>query len=310
MLIIYEIVGNNKKFICETNPVFSGNSKDLLIFETIEINTNVFEGTIISTKVIEIEAQKVAFTKKGKTFKPFATERVRVKDLISMLEGETMSLNLKNKSRKTVANLIISEALIQPCFSFIDYKIHRGVNIIPIIAIDYSLSNLTFDNQKCIHSLKKGANNDYIKVIEHITNAYKNISSHMLGYGMGARTIPKKGEISNLFALSGDIFNPHFEKNKLFDHYASTLKRVELSLPVNYQDVLELASEYANYEKENYEVRNYFVLIYVSVGVIDDFENTLKRLKAINDLPLTVIMVRVRNMQTEDTNDPATLIEE
>jgi len=85
---------------------------------------------------------------------------------------------------------------------------------------------------------------------------------------------------------------------------------VELSLPVNYQDVLELASEYANYEKENYEVRNYFVLIYVSVGVIDDFENTLKRLKAINDLPLTVIMVRVRNMQTEDTNDPATLIEE
>jgi len=119
-----------------------------------------------------------------------------------------------------------------------------------------------------------------------------------------------KGEISNLFALSGDIFNPHIEKDKLFDNYSNTLKRVELSLPINYQDVLELASEYAIHEKENYEVRNYFVLIYVSVGVIDDFENTLERLKTINDLPLTVIMVRVRNMQTEDTNDPATLIDE
>mmetsp|Transcript_15433 Transcript_15433/g.17138 ORF Transcript_15433/g.17138 Transcript_15433/m.17138 type:complete len:86 (+) Transcript_15433:150-407(+) len=85
----------------------------------------------------------------------------------------------------------------------------------------------------------------------------------MLGFGMGARTIPKKGDTSNCFALSGDIFNPNIEKDKLFDRYADTLKRVELSLPVNYHDVLEVASEYAGYEKENYEARNYFVLIYV-----------------------------------------------
>ena len=227
-----------------------------------------------------------------------------------MFDGEIMNLNLKNSNKKTVANISISESLIQPCFSFLDYKVHREVNVIPIIAIDYSLSNLTFDNQKCIHSLKEGANNDYINVIKHITNAYHNISSHMIGYGMGARTIPKKGDTSNLFALSGDIFNPQIDKTKLFDNYADTLKRIELSLPVNYHDVLETASGYARYETENYEARNYFVLIYVSVGVIDDFQETLQGLKEINDLPLTVIMVKVRNMQTEDTNDPAILIKE
>ena len=52
------------------------------------------------------------------------------------------------------------------------------------------------------------------------------------------------------------------------------------------------------------------MLIYVSVGVIDDFQQTLDRLKEINDLPLTVQMIKVRNMQTEDTNDPAILINE
>lgn len=114
MLIIYEIVGNNRKFIYETTPVLSGNPKNLLVFDTIEINTDVFEGNIISTKIIEIEAQEVSFTKKGETYKPFATERVRIKDLISMFEGETMELNMKNKSKKIVANLIISEAIIQP----------------------------------------------------------------------------------------------------------------------------------------------------------------------------------------------------
>mmetsp|Transcript_29834 Transcript_29834/g.29394 ORF Transcript_29834/g.29394 Transcript_29834/m.29394 type:complete len:311 (-) Transcript_29834:838-1770(-) len=310
MLTIYELTDSEKKFIYESKPVAGPSAKDLRQFEVIEINTDVFEGEKIASKVIEIVAKEVTYDKKGEKVKAFASETVRVKDIISMLEGETMKLNMKNPSNKTVAHITISEALIQPCFSFLDYKVHREVNVIPIIAIDYSLSNLTFDNQKCIHSLKEGASNDYINVIQHITNAYQNISSHMLAFGMGARTIPKKGDTSNLFALSGDIFNPQIEKDKLFQNYADTLKRIELSLPVNYHDVLETASGYARYEAENYEARNYFVLIYVSVGVIDDFEDTLNRLKEISDLPLTVIMIKVRNMQTEDTNDPAVLIKE
>lgn len=99
-------------------------------------------------------------------------------------------------------------------------------------------------------------------------------------------------------------------KDKLKECYASTLKKVELSLPVNYHKALELASEYAKYESDNYEARNYFVLVYISVGVIDDFQETLSLLKGISDLPLTVNMIRVRNMQMEDTNDPALLIKE
>ena len=110
--------------------------------------------------------------------------------------------------------------------------------------------------------------------------------------------------------MTGNIFNPVIKKDKLFEHYGATLKRVELSLPVNYHNILDLASAYAKYETEKYEARNYYVLIYVSVGVIDDFQQTLETLKSISDLPLTVIMVRVRNMQMEDTNDPAILIKE
>jgi len=51
--------------------------------------------------------------------------------------------------------------------------------------------------------------------------------------------------------------------------------KVELSLPVNFHKVLEVAAEYAWYEKESYECRNYFVLTIISVGVIDDFKETL-----------------------------------
>lgn len=108
-----------------------------------------------------------------------------------MEDSDIVTKDIMNVSNKVVGNIIISESTIQPSFSFLDFKIHRGINIVPIIVIDYSLSNLTFDEQKCIHSLKKGSANDYLTVIEHVTNAYQNLCSYMLAFGIGARTIPK-----------------------------------------------------------------------------------------------------------------------
>ena len=69
---------------------------------------------MVTTKTIEIEAKELIFNKKGEsTVKPFAKEKVRVKDIISMLEGEIMHVHLL-KGSKTAATLAISEALIQP----------------------------------------------------------------------------------------------------------------------------------------------------------------------------------------------------
>lgn len=79
------------------------------------------------------------------------------------------------------------------------------------MGIDFSLSNLTFDEHKCIHSLKKGSPNDYIPVINAVENAYRHMCQKMIGFGMGARLVPKKGETSDLFAMNGNIFNPVFK---------------------------------------------------------------------------------------------------
>lgn len=264
---------------------------------------------MIATKNIEFEVREISKSSEVKS-KRIGICTAQAKNLLLIQEGDWVQREVLSNSKKLIGTLLFTEGTIQPIFTYLDFKIHLGINIVPIIAIDYSLSNLTFDDQKCIHSLKKGANNDYLTVIQHITNAYQNIWSGMLGFGMGARTIPKKGETSSCFSLTGNIFNPVLPKDKLKEHYASTLKKVELSLPINYHPVLELVSDYAKYETENYEARNYFVLIYVSAGVIDDFNDTLEVLKEISDLPLSVIMVRIRNMQMEDTNDPAILIRE
>lgn len=74
MLTIFEHAGSERRFIYESKPVAGPSSKDTRLFETIEINTDVFEGEKIATSVIEIVAQEVIFDKKGEKIRPFGSE--------------------------------------------------------------------------------------------------------------------------------------------------------------------------------------------------------------------------------------------
>ncbi len=48
-------------------------------------------------------------------------------------------------------------------YSFLDLHVKNGLNLVPIVAVDFSLANLTFDEScYCLHSLKPGQPNDYI----------------------------------------------------------------------------------------------------------------------------------------------------
>lgn len=80
------------------------------------------------------------------------------------------------------------------------------------------------------------------------------------------------------------------------ENYSRTLKTVEISLPINYHKIIKHAADYAKFEKENFDARNYYVLILVCTGVIDDYEKTLNALKRLRDLPISVLIVTVRNM--------------
>lgn len=116
-------------------------------FGIIEINSDAFENGMISTKVIEFEIREINVKKPEKS-KHIGACRSKVKSLLYIKEGEKMQKEVLSKSKKLVGTLLFSDGTIQPIFSYLDFKIHRGINIVPVVAIDYSLSNLTFDNQK------------------------------------------------------------------------------------------------------------------------------------------------------------------
>ena len=50
---------------------------------------------------------------------------------------------------------------------------NQMLEIVPIVAIDFSLSNLTFDDRKCIHTVNEDNMNEYRDVLTAISRAYR-----------------------------------------------------------------------------------------------------------------------------------------
>jgi hypothetical protein len=86
------------------------------------------------------------------------------------------------------------------------------LNIVPIIAVDFSLANLTFDvGQYCIHTLKEGAPNDYMDCLKSVSKSFYHFNRFILPVGFGARTLsnaPGDGPACNLFSMTGDFMDP------------------------------------------------------------------------------------------------------
>mmetsp|Transcript_10206 Transcript_10206/g.10176 ORF Transcript_10206/g.10176 Transcript_10206/m.10176 type:complete len:128 (-) Transcript_10206:602-985(-) len=119
------------------------------------------------------------------------------------------------------------------------------LEIVPIVSVDFSLSNLTFDERKCLHTINEDFPNEYRDLITAISKAYKQIAPSTLFYGFGASSVQKKTEVSDLFVGTGDLLNPIVMTDHLDQAYYTCLKRIELYLPVHISATIAKAIEFA-----------------------------------------------------------------
>lgn len=124
----------------------------------------------------------------------------------------------------------------------------------------------------------------------------------MLAYGYGARTVDGEGPACDLFSMTGDIQDPFVEnEEQLINCYCGTIKTVKLALPVNYKQIIKLVCDLASIEfgtaSEIKEVKNYYVLVMLMAGVIDDFEETMNEILRAANLPVSVIVVKIGKIQ-------------
>lgn len=119
------------------------------------------------------------------------------------------------------------------------------VEIVPLIGIDFSMANLTFDEVKCLHSINQDKPSVYRNMLQSISKAFKLISPTSLFYGFGANAVLKTTEVSDCFVGTGDLLNPIVMTDNLEHEYNECLKRVELNLPVKFSGLIRKAMEFA-----------------------------------------------------------------
>lgn len=104
-----------------------------------------------------------------------------LKDIFTHGEQGELVYNLQEEGKMSksskLGKLIVSKCQLRKFYTFLDLHVKNGLNIVPIVAIDYSLANLTFDeNNLCLHSLKPGSPNDYIEVLKSLACSFKMFS--------------------------------------------------------------------------------------------------------------------------------------
>ena len=119
------------------------------------------------------------------------------------------------------------------------------LELVPIVGIDYSMSNLTFDERNCLHIINEDNQNPYRDLMSTLSKAYKQMSPSTLFYGFGANSVPHITEVSDLFSGTGDLLNPIVMTDHLEEAYIQCLKHVEINLPVHFSQVISKAVEFA-----------------------------------------------------------------
>ena len=116
-----------------------------------------------------------------------------------------------------------------------------SISISPIICIDFSMANLTFQsNGTSVHtpSLKKP--NQYRDLMEMICQDMYSSELFVPIFGYGAKTFKGSSETCNVFPLSMNMSNPLLpnQDELLQDQYAKCLKELKLDVPVKVAPIM------------------------------------------------------------------------
>lgn len=108
MISIYEVIGQNRKFIYQTQITQKSvkDGRELFLFSPVVINTDVFENDIISTKKIEFEVIRFKQEKtKEISQKSIGKRRLRLKNILELKEGKAFNIDILNNLGKQVGQV-------------------------------------------------------------------------------------------------------------------------------------------------------------------------------------------------------------
>ena len=183
---------------------------------------------------------------------------------------------------------ITSKSEITKKYTFVDYLI-AGMKISLSVAIDFTGSNGNPKDRMSLHYIHGKEPNQYQKAISSCGNIVSQYTDDKLFpcFGFGAKI---KNESSYLFNLNFDK-NPKIKEIQgIIDAYHNAFQKIKLWGPTYFSPIIRKINEMIEKEKNKL---NYYILMILTDGILDDMEKTINELVKSSSLPLSVIIIGV-----------------
>lgn len=181
-------------------------------------------------------------------------------------------------------------------YSFIDY-LHAGVVINTVIAVDMSNSNGDPQIPNSLHYNNPRIPNEYVIALREVGNvlAAYTTKETFPTFGLGA-VLPSETETSHCFALTGNSMEPVcYGIPGVIETYYQALNSVAPYEPCKYGPVLEHVIRMVREEYERDYRTSYTILLLVTDGDFEDFEDVANLICGAADLPFSIVIVGVGN---------------
>ncbi|KAJ6253473.1 copine [Anaeramoeba flamelloides] len=183
--------------------------------------------------------------------------------------------------------------------TFLDY-IAGGCDINLIIAVDFTASNGNPNNPNSLHFNNQRNPNPYVRAIASTTEIllYYDSDGLVPVYGFGCK-IPPSWQVSHCFPCNFNYENPEVKGvSGVLQSYQFALSNIRLHGPTLFAPVIRVASQFAS-QNVTQEDQQFFILLIITDGVINDMEATIDCIVEASTLPLAIVIVGVGNADFE-----------
>ena len=200
----------------------------------------------------------------------------------------TNSLLGRHPGSITLRSLNITE---EP--QFMDY-IMGGCEIGLVIGIDFTMSNGDSMLPDSLHFSNMYSSNEYECAISTVGNilAEYDTDKEFPGFGFGAKLPPGYERVSHCFSLTGDTNPVCMDIDGVLNAYRQTLYNVKLSGPTEFSQLIGEAARYAELARQK-NMQAYTILLILTDGVINDFDDTTRAIVQASHLPLSIVIIGV-----------------
>ncbi|OMJ84958.1 hypothetical protein SteCoe_13867 [Stentor coeruleus] len=199
-----------------------------------------------------------------------------------------------NNSRKSFGQVVVSNIQVTKIYSFLDY-ISGGCQINLLIAVDFTGSNGHPNSPSSLHYINPAGQNQYQSALHAVSDILLNYDSdkEVPLYGFGGKI---NRQLSHCFPLNFNHQSPSVSGiSGIMTAYKNALSVVELSGPTLFAKVLSTAVQMAENAQVNQLNQQYFILLILTDGEINDIRESIDWIVRGSNSPLSIVIVGIGN---------------